>query len=1007
MRGGKAKGRPIVIGTAVRLAWLLTCVGAVAAPHEVSRQNVATTDFHIAAGDLADALDRFGEQSGLQIVYDRALVAGKHAPDVTGDMTAGKALDLLLQFSAVEWAYANDMTIVIRARTPPSFAAREDAGRQHGEPEVDAGSSSSAASTDVRVIADPLRVLPRENTEISFGFSKSLLETPRSVSVVSQETIDLFGLSAVEDLVRFAPGVYTTTRFGIQGSVDVRNVPADTFFRGMKRLTLQGNGRSVLAAMDTIEVVGGPPSPIYGMGKIGGYTNMVPKSGRAATGEYLTETEGFAQLIRGTYGRSEASFGIGGPLTLLDGIDRPGGYYVYGLVEDSGSYTDGVPVRQEVLQAAVSVDNMAGPFRLETGMEYQNSRTAGALTGRLTQALVDTGKYIRGTPLVNLDLDGNGTIGYLEMQQASPVLGQLSANNQPLIQVWAWPRDAHGNPLPLNQFPKVTGIPSTMYAYLVAHPQADPTGLLRAQGPGGPLPMSGSVPIGMVLDPSTVGFGTLDLRRAAAYERDLQAKFLTAFADLIDDEDPNFTMKNQMFFDGMWQFKTSNQPYAVDQQVYVVEDKFTLTRRLTGLPPWVKINSLASVNIRDTVSRGRYNLGDYASSRTDAMASTWVASAGGMTPNTTFANPIDNSSLTAGGFPWITDYRTEYSEIGVGALFDIDLASATNLIVGGRVDGSEAQNVDYAGRFNPTTGTSADPGAFISTDSTVRGWDHGPSWNLSLSQRLPGNVHPYVTVAHSSIVLDANNNALTGTIIKAGHIGAAQLQEAGLKGLWLDGRMFFTGSVYRERRTDVSEADDPTVINAYPTSTITRGTEAELKWVPRRNLFVSLYGLHQVTKYDPNVGGLILVDARALGFQDVTDAAGHVVYPAEAFLYGGRAYLQLPDNMPQYATKQGNPPTQAGFAASYQLGTGPGITFSGNYFSSTCSGRLCLTVLPSATVLNSGVFWDTGTWSAKLDIFNLTNKRYFRARTGDTLGDVLAQAMPDRHLQLTIKANFH
>ena len=38
----------------------------------------------------------------------------------------------------------------------------------------------------------------------------------------------------------------------------------------------------MLAAMDTIEVVKGPPSPIYGMGKIGGYTNMVPKAGRAA-----------------------------------------------------------------------------------------------------------------------------------------------------------------------------------------------------------------------------------------------------------------------------------------------------------------------------------------------------------------------------------------------------------------------------------------------------------------------------------------------------------------------------------------------------------------------------------------------------------------------------------------------------------------------------------------------------------------------------------------------------
>jgi outer membrane receptor protein involved in Fe transport len=979
-------------------------VGAATPAGESGGQSATAIEFHIGAGDLADALDRFGDESGLQIVYDRALVEGKRAPAITGTMRPAEALDRILQPSALAWVYINDLTVAVRKHAAARTTTRPP--ERHIESNSSLDTSGPTALTDVHVVADPRRILPTEASESSFGFSKNLLDTPRFVSVVSQQTIDLFGLSAVEDLVRFAPGVYTTTRFGIQGSVDVRNVPADTFFRGMKRLTLQGNGRSVLAAMDTIEVVGGPPSPIYGMGKIGGYTNMVPKSGRAASGDYLTATEGFAQIIKGSYGRSEGSFGLGGPFTLLDETGRHGAYYVYGLLEDSGSYTDGVPIKQQVLQGALSLDNMAGPFRLETGIDYQSSQTAGALTGRLTQDLVDTGRYIRGTPLVNLDTNGNGVIGFLELQQASPVLGNLSANNQPLIQVWAWPRDAKGNPLPLNQFPKVPGIPRSLYNYLIANPAADPTGLLRGLGPGGPLPVSGYVPVGMALDPRTVGFDTLDLRRGAAYERDLRAEFLTAFADLIDDDDPDFTMKNQMFFDGMRQYKVSNQPYAVDQEVYVCEDKFTLTRRLSGLPSWLKINSLASFNVRDTVSRGRYNLGDYGSSRTDAMAPTWAGSPGGMTPNTTFANPIDNPDLLTGGFPWITNYRTEYSEIGLGTLFDIGLASGTNLMVGGRIDGSEAQNTDYAGRFDPTAGTSADPGAFAPANSTARGWDHGTSWSVSVSHSLPGNIHPYATLAHSSIVLDANNNALTNTIIKAGHIGSAELQEVGLKGAWLDGKMFFTSAVYRERRTGVSESDDPTVINAYPTSTVTRGGEAELKWVPLRNLFASIYAQRQITKYDPDVGGLILVDARAIGFQNVTDPSGHVIYPADAFLYGGRAYLQLPNNMPQYATKQGNPPTQLGFAGSYASPYGLGLTLSGNYFSSTCSGRLCLVRLPSADVLNTGVFWDVRPWSAKLDVFNVTNARYFRARTGDTLGDVLAQAMPGRHWQLTVKVSF-
>ena len=96
---------------------------------------------------------------------------------------------------------------------------------------------------------DPTAVLPTLPVEGAFGFSKTLLETPRAVSLISSEMIDKLSLSAVEDLVRVVPGVFTTTRFGIQGGIDVRNVPADTYFRGMRRVSLQGNARSVLAAM--------------------------------------------------------------------------------------------------------------------------------------------------------------------------------------------------------------------------------------------------------------------------------------------------------------------------------------------------------------------------------------------------------------------------------------------------------------------------------------------------------------------------------------------------------------------------------------------------------------------------------------------------------------------------------------------------------------------------------------------------------------------------------------
>jgi outer membrane receptor protein involved in Fe transport len=979
---------------------LIALLGAARAFAQAGAHEV---QFSIPAGNLRDALDVFSEQSGLQIIYDQKVTAGKYSAAVSGAMAPARALDRLLLESGAVWELVNSKTVFIHSPAQARERGKEDDATIAAVRAAERDTERIARLDEIKVFGDPRRVLPNEASTAAFGFSKPLLETPRAVSFISDETIQLFGLSAVEDLVRVVPGTFTTTRFGIQGSVDVRNVPADFFIRGMKRLSLQGHARSVLAALDTIEVVRGPPSPIFGMGKIGGYVNAVPAAGRAKTGGYLDAPQGFVQGITGAYERSEWSAGVGGPVNLAS---KQGGFYLYGLHEDSGSFTRGVPVRQDVAQGALSIERFIGPFRLETGTNYQLSRTAGALTGRLTQELVDSNRYIRGSPLVNLDLNGNGVIGYLEMNRASPVQGTLSAGNQPLIQYFAWPRDASGKPLPLDQFPKIKGIPQSLYDYLVAHPEADPTGALRAQGVGGPTPISGYVPIGMALDPRTVGFDSLDLHRATAFERELQAQLTTAYFDLVYDTDPNFTVRNQLFYDSMDQYKVSNQPVSQQQWIYVWEDKLTVTKRAARLPAWLRLETLASLNFRDTVANGYHvAAGDYSTHRTDAMAPGWTASNEGMTANTTFATPLDNTDLATDGSPWTSIYRTRFWEIGAGVLFNIDLFQRTNLTLGGRYDGSEARNTDVAA-FNMNTGTAENPGAYRTADVTARGWDHGTSWNVSVSHAFAHTLRAYATLARASIALDANNNALTNAVIRNGHIGAGGLKEIGLKASLLADRLFVTAAGYEQRRMLAADEDPAVATNTYATATATRGLELEMKWVPLPNLSASVYAMRQRTKFAPNLGGALLVDARTLGFQDVLDANGNVIYPAEAFLYGGRTRIVLPDDMPGYAVKQGNPETQLGTSAHYRFARGFGVTASGNYFSSTCSGRLCAVELPAATVFNVGAFWEEDPWHVKLDVMNLTNERWFRARSGDTLGDPLAQAMPDRRWQLTLRFTF-
>jgi iron complex outermembrane recepter protein len=979
------------------LLTLLVALVTFRSPAALARP-VAVQPFQLEGDSLADLLQQFALQSGMQLLFVHEQVSSVRVQGFNARLAPAQALRRLLHGTGLSWSQVNEQTIAIFAPGPTDSAAVSPS----------ASALVPALGSHDRV-AQLLDVDIREHSpwqgeeqSTAGGQVRSLYDTPRSVSVISTKLIDDFSLSAVEDLLAAVPGVFTTTRFGVQGSVDVRGVPADTYFRGMKRLTLQGHARSVLGALDSVEVVAGPASTLYGLGKLGGYTNVFPRSGRASSGRYMEHSEGFLQMVGGRYGRREVSGGFGGPLPG----PRAGGYYIYGAREDSDSFTEGVPVRQTVVQVATSIADAVAGMRLDAGIQLHESQTAGALVGRLTQDLVSDNRYIRGMPLVDLDQNHNGRIGYLEMVAASPVRGLLSAANQPLNQLFAWPKDRSGKYLALENFPQQPGVPLALYDYLLAHPEADPTGQLRAQGIGGPLPLSGSVPVGMFLDPRSVGYASLPRRRSAAFERLLKAQFITAYLDFARDDNPDAALRNQLFFDGMNQRKSSNQPFSQEQHVWLIEDKLTASRQLWSGLHGTRARLQATANARYTKSSGRFTTADYGNHRSDATADTWSPAGGAVAANTTFSSSNEHPALTDDGLPWGSIYFTRHLEIGAGMQLDFGLGERLDILLGARHDVSDARNTQEAGRFNFNTGSTAQPGEFVRSDETAAGWDSGTSLSLSLTGDITAHLRPYITLSRASLLLDGNNNSLLNSVIRAGHVGTGMLREVGIRSRWHDGRLNANAAIFRQGRVEVEAGDDPSVLNAYATATTSRGWQVEAQYAPDAGGVVRAYVVHNVTRYTPNVGAALQVDARALGFVDVVDLAGNVIYPAEAFLYGGRARLLLPADLTQYSLKQGNPPLQAGLSVARQFGKYWQVTARTVYLSSTCTGRLCLVTLPHSFVADVGAQYSMRHTDFKLDIFNMTDRRYFRARTGDTLGDVIAQSMPGRRWQLTARHRF-
>jgi iron complex outermembrane receptor protein len=568
------------------------------------------------------------------------------------------------------------------------------------------------------------------------------------------------------------------------------------------------------------------------------------------------------------------------------------------------------------------------------------------------------------------------------------------------------------------------------------------------------VPLSGYLPIGFVLNPCTVKIAKVDWRGNGAYEREQNADQKLGYIDLIYDSDPNFTVKNQIFYDNIDSFKDSFLPYGENQYIKTFENKLTVTKTVPSdwLPEWMSVNALSSVNYRRTsgwIRAGGVSGNDY-DYRQDILYDGGQG-LGQHYPNTMFGTQYPHDSYATGS-PAETMRDSTFDEKGIALMFDVTLARNTNLIVGARYDRSHAKARDLR-TSNQTVGNLYIPGTTtvrpesqygtVCTDpiyapnnaagtaaareagcigflysapfQIAEADDSGKSWSVSISHQLPWGLRPYFTAANSSLTLDGSNNIIQASVIQNattgqynGFIGEAFLRELGIKGSFFGGKLQTTLAAFRQSRNDVSTPDDPS-FGADVSSTESEGVEFEMKWVPTRDLFISGYVSYQTQKYvTPLVASTTFeVNGRQVGFQDVYDPdTGELLYPAEAFLYGGRSTTAVPPgSFPQYQERVGNPETQASLQGTYQIGSGWGVLMSGNYFSEVYANRHKTLLLPEAIVLNAGVTYDRSRVHAKLNVYNFLDERYFRPASGDTNGQLLS-VMPGRRWELSMKVDF-
>jgi iron complex outermembrane receptor protein len=173
-----------------------------------------------------------------------------------------------------------------------------------------------------------------------------LIEVPQSISIVSQQEMEARGVITVNEALRYTPGIQAD-EYGVEPRFDwlkIRGFDAQTFgiFRdGMRFNSLAGKLDPF--ELDSVEVLKGPSSVLYGEIPPGGLINQVTKRPQA---ERSTNIEGDF----GSYDRREGTFDTTGSFDRGETLR----YRLLGLVRDSNTQTNFTPDNRRLIAPALT-----------------------------------------------------------------------------------------------------------------------------------------------------------------------------------------------------------------------------------------------------------------------------------------------------------------------------------------------------------------------------------------------------------------------------------------------------------------------------------------------------------------------------------------------------------------------------------------------------------------------------------------------------------------------------
>ncbi|PXX59036.1 outer-membrane receptor for ferric coprogen and ferric-rhodotorulic acid [Pseudomonas sp. LAMO17WK12:I10] len=314
-------------------------------------------ELDIPVQSLGTALQEFGRQTNLQVLYSPQDVQGKQSTAVKGKMDTQRAIGILLTGSGIRYSLqGNSLTLSATSAGAEGLELSPTQVTANQLGNVTEGTGSYTPGTIATATRLPL----------------TLRETPQSISVVTRQHMDDFALNSVDAVMRHTPGITVSafdtdrTNYYSRG-FSINNFQYDGIPSAVRNVAYSaGNTLSDMAIYDRIEVLKGASGLLSGAGSLGGTINLVRKKPTA-------DFQGHATLGAGSWDNYRSELDVSGPLTETGNV-RGRAVAAY---QDKNSFIDRYSTKNSVFYGIVEFD-LSPDTLLTVGADYQDNDPKGS-----------------------------------------------------------------------------------------------------------------------------------------------------------------------------------------------------------------------------------------------------------------------------------------------------------------------------------------------------------------------------------------------------------------------------------------------------------------------------------------------------------------------------------------------------------------------------------------------------------------------------------------------------